>query len=151
VNRKPFSYTFGEFIDKLAITSKKDLANLPGARQELNEMMDWLKGIGVDAYYLLSIVRITQSNMDIWNLEHKMRQDNDNLTPLHIIGTRAIQIREHNKTRVRYKNELDRICGDSHVEEKIRHLSEETYGKFYSHTPPATSEVESLKKGSEDI
>jgi len=130
--RKDFTYTFGELIDKLTIVSKKDLCNLPGARNELNTIMSWLeKSLGEQAYLLLSIIRVAQSNMDIWNREHKLRNASEGEIPLHIVGKVAIEVREINKTRVRYKNELDTLCGANHVEEKIKHLSEEVYDKYY--------------------
>ena len=129
--RPAYTYSFGEFIDKLSIVSKKELCGLPGARQELDEMMEWLKEDDVDGYFILSIIRIAQSNMDIWHMENEMRNDATNSMPLYEIGKRAIRIRDFNKTRVRYKNELDKVCGINHVEEKIRHLSEEMYTKFY--------------------
>ena len=47
------------------------------------------------------------------------------------IGRRAEKVREYNKTRVRYMNELDMICGSEHVTEKVKHLSEDIYEKFY--------------------
>ena len=51
--------------------------------------------------------------------------------PENVVGRIAEKVREHNKTRVRYINELNHVCGDKHVVEKIRHLSEEVYDKYY--------------------
>ena len=129
--RPPFTYTFGELIDKLSITSKKDLHELEGARVELNTMMSWLTKSGIEAYLILSIIRLTQANMDIWHLEHEMRQAQDKELPLHEVGRRALRIRDYNKTRIRYINELDTLFGSQHVKEKLQHLSEEIYDKFY--------------------
>jgi hypothetical protein len=131
VVRKPFTYSFAELIDKLSIVSKKDIFNLPGARQELDTIMKWLNDAGIDAYVLLSIIRITQANADIWNKEHELRNAAVGEFPLHISGRIAEQVREHNKTRVRYMNELNFACGDKQVMEKVRHLSEEVYDKYY--------------------
>ena len=135
--RKPFTYTFGELIDKLSIVSKKDLCGLPGAAEELNTIMTWMTELlGGQAYLLLSVICVTQANADIWHLEHKMRNASVGEMPLHEIGRNAERIREINKTRVRYKNELDGLCGTGHVEEKLRHLSEEVYDKFYGKETP---------------
>jgi hypothetical protein len=131
ITRKPFQYSFAELIDKLSITSKKDLFNLPGAREELNTIMTWLKDAGIDGYTLLSIIRITQANADIWNKEHEMRNAKVGEMPENVVGRIAEQVREHNKTRVRYMNELNLACGDKQVIEKVRHLSEEIYTKYY--------------------
>ena len=131
ITRKPFTYSFAELIDKLSIISKKDLYNLPGAREELNTIMKWLSDTGIDAYTLLSIIRITQANSDIWNLEHQLRNAVVGDFPEHIVGRIAEKVRDHNKTRVRYMNELNQAVGDKQVIEKIRHLSEEIYEKYY--------------------
>ena len=130
-SRKPFCYSFSELIDKLSITSKKDLYNLPGARGELNLIMKWLKDIGIDAYVLLSIIRITQANADIWNQEHALRNAVVGDMPENVIGRIAEKVRDYNKTRVRYMNELNKAVGDTQVLEKIRHLSEEIYTRYY--------------------
>jgi hypothetical protein len=134
ITRKSFQYSFAELLDKLSITSKKDLYNLPGAREELNTIMKWLKDAGIEGYILLSIIRITQANADIWNLEHQMRNAVVGEMPENVVGRIAEKVRDHNKTRVRYMNELNHACGDKQVLEKVRHLSEEIYGKYYKAT-----------------
>lgn len=131
VTRKPFTYSFAELIDKLSIVSRKDLFNLPGAKQELDTIMKWLNDYGIDAYVLLSIIRITSANADIWNLEHQLRNAVVGEMPENVVGRIAEKVRDHNKTRVRYMNELNQACGDRQVIEKIRHLSEEIYDKYY--------------------
>lgn len=131
VQRKPFTYSFSELIDKLTIVSRKDIYKLPGARKELDLIMKWLKDAGIEGYVLLSIIRIAQANADIWNKEHKMRNAVIGEMPEHVVGRIAEQVREHNKTRVRYMNELNLAVGDGQVMEKIRHLSEEIYDKYY--------------------
>jgi hypothetical protein len=129
--RPPFTYTFGEVIDKLSIISKKEQFGLQGAKQELDNFMKWLNDIGVDAYLILSIIRVTEANMSIWNLEHELRNAKDGDIPLDKVGRIAIKVREHNKARVRYMNELDSLCGAEHITEKVKHLSEDIYDKFY--------------------
>ena len=131
LKRKAFTYSFAELIDKLSIVSRKDVYGLEGARKELDLIMSWLQDAGIEAYTLLAIIRITQANADIWNKEHEMRNASHGEMPLSVVGKIAEQVREHNKTRVRYMNELSRAVGDSQVLEKIRHLSEEVYDKYY--------------------
>jgi hypothetical protein len=132
--RPPFSYTFGELIDKLSIISKKDHHGLVGARQELDTMMKWLNDTGIDAYLILSIIRVTTANMCIWNLEHELRNAKVGEIPLDKVGEIAIKVREFNKDRVRYMNELDALCGAEHITEKVQHLSADIYDKFYKRT-----------------
>ena len=126
--RKPFSYTFGEFIDRLCIVSKKAMCGLPGAQNELDEMIGWCAQAGIDGVFLLAIIRIAQCNLTIWDLEHSVRNAAEGSIPLSEVGRRSIMIRNTNKTRIENKNLLDQGV---HVEEKIKHLSEDTYEKFY--------------------
>lgn len=137
--RRPFQYSFAELIDKLSIVSRKDVFGLPGARQELDLIMKWLNDAGIEAYVLLAIIRITQANADIWNKEHEMRNAAVGEMPLSVVGKIAEQVREHNKTRVRYMNELSKAVGDSQVLEKIRHLSEEVYDRYYKESKKTSS------------
>jgi len=132
VTRQPFTYSFSELIDKLSIISKKDLFNLPGARAELDLIMKWLNDAGIDAYTILSIIRITQANNDIWHLEHELRNAVVGDFPENVVGRIAEKVREHNKTRVRYMNELNKSCGETQVNEKVQHLSEDIYTKYYN-------------------
>lgn len=132
ISRKPFTYSFAELIDKLSIVSRKDVYGLPGAREELTLILGWLKDAGIEGYVLLSIIRITQANADIWNKEHEMRNAVVGEMPENVVGRIAEQVREYNKGRVRYMNELSKSIGDKQVMEKIRHLSEEVYDRYYS-------------------
>ena len=86
MTRRPFTYTFGELTDKLSILSKKDLFGLKGARKELDTMMGWLEELGVDAYLILSIIRLTQANNDVWHLEHELRNAAETPSILSIRG-----------------------------------------------------------------
>ena len=131
MQRQAFLYSFSELIDKLSILSEKDLYKLEGARKELDLIMGWLKDVGIDAYTILSIIRITQANAIIWSKEHEMRNAVVGEMPENVVGRIAEQVREYNKTRVRYMNELNLSCGDEQVNEKVRHLSEDIYNKYY--------------------
>lgn len=128
MKRPPFQYTFGEFIDRLCIISKKAMCNLPGAQQELEEMMAWCKDAGIDGEFVLAIIRVAQTNLTIWDLEHSVRNASEGSMPLSEVGRRSIMVRNTNKTRIEAKNILDRCV---FVEEKIKHLSEDTYDRFY--------------------
>ena len=128
MNRQPFQMSFGEFIDRLTIISKKDLCGLLGAQEELKTMMEWCRESGIDGEWLLSIIRVAQCNMDIWHLEHSVRNAAEGSMPLSEVGRRSLMIRNTNKKRIENKNILDKgTC----VEEKIKHLSEDCYDKFY--------------------
>jgi len=127
--RQPFTYTFGEFIDRLCIVSKKALCGLPGAEKELACMMDDCKAKKINGEFLLAIIRIAQTNLTIWDLEHSVRNAAEGSVSLAEVGRRAIMIRNTNKVRIENKNILD---VGIRVEEKIKHLSEDTYSRFYN-------------------
>lgn len=124
----PFRMSFGEFIDKMCVVSKKALCKLPGAQQELDKMLADCKTAGIDGEFILAIIRLAQTNLSIWDLEHSVRNAAEGSIPLSEVGRRAIMIRNTNKTRIENKNLLDK---GKRVEEKIKHLSEDTYDKFY--------------------
>jgi len=128
LNRKPFSLTFGEFIDRMSITSKKALCRLPGAQTELELMLAWCKEAGIDGEFLLAIIRVAQTNLSIWDLEHSVRNAAEGSISLSEVGRRSIMIRNTNKIRIENKNILNSRL---FVEEKIKHLSEDTYDRFY--------------------
>ena len=123
-----FALSFGEFIDKLCIVSKKALCGLPGAQQELDKMLAECKAAKIDGEFILAIIRLAQTNLSIWDLEHSVRNAAEGSIPLSEVGRRAIMIRNTNKIRIENKNILDR---GKRVEEKVKHLSEDTYDKFY--------------------
>ena len=128
MKRKPFSLTFGEFIDRLTIISKKVMCGLPGAQKELETMMTWCKDSGIDGEFILAIIRVAQTNLSIWDLEHSVRNAAEGSISLAEVGRRAIMVRNTNKQRIEAKNILDKA---TFVEEKIKHLSESVYDKFY--------------------
>ena len=86
MQRQAFHYSFSELIDKLSILSEKDLYKLEGARKELDLIMGWLKDVGIDAYTILSIIRITQANAIIWSKEHEMRNAVVGEMPENVVG-----------------------------------------------------------------
>ena len=126
--RKPFCMTVGDFIDKLCIVSKKAMCGLPGAEHELQEMLGWCKETGIDGEFLLAVIRIAQTNLSIWDLEHSVRNAAEGSIPLSEVGRRSIMIRNTNKVRIENKNILDKGVN---VEEKMKHLSESVYESFY--------------------
>lgn len=129
INRAPFTLTFGEFIDRLTIISKKALCKLPGAEKELELMMHWCEEVEIDGEFILAIIRVAQTNLSIWDLEHSVRNAAEGSISLAEVGRRSIMIRNSNKIRIENKNILDKHV---FVEEKMKHLSEDVYDKFYN-------------------
>ncbi len=118
--------SLGDAIDRLTILSRKILFGEEGAYKEhtyLTEGIDKL-GIKLSGALLASIIRITQMNIEIWNLENEIRNDTENKMDNAEVGRRAKLIRDYNKKRIEYKNEINRITECGFREFKIRHRSQ---------------------------
>lgn len=118
--------SLGEAIDKLTILSRKIYFGEEGAYKEhtyLCESIDKLK-LPLTGALLAAILRLNQMNIEIWNLENEMRKGNEDKFSLQEIGKRAICIRDYNKKRVDYKNEINRLTELGFREFKIRHRSQ---------------------------
>ena len=114
------SMSLGDVIDRLTILSRKIYFGEEGAYREhtyLTEGIDAL-GIPLSGSLLSAIIRINQMNIEIWNLENEIRNDTENKMDNAEIGRRAKLIRDHNKKRIEYKNEIIRRYGDVGVIER---------------------------------
>ena len=118
--------SFGEAVDKITILSRKIHFGEEEAYKEfiyLTEAITNLELVLTGAI-LASIIRLTQANFDIWNLENEMRKGREDKFTREEIGKRAIEIRDINRKRVNYKNELNRLTELGFREFKVRHRSQ---------------------------
>jgi hypothetical protein len=118
--------SLGDVIDRLTILSRKIYFGEEGAYREhtyLTEGIDAL-GIPLSGSLLSAIIRINQMNIEIWNLENEIRNDTENKMDNAEIGRRAKLIRDHNKKRIEYKNEINRITEMGFREFKTKHRSQ---------------------------
>ena len=67
--------------------------------------------------------KLKEINGKIWDLESDIRKGKENELGLEEVGRRAIQIREFNKIRVQYKNEMVQIFGEGFEDIKMNHAS----------------------------
>ena len=120
------SMSLGDVIDRLTILSRKIYFGEEGAYREhtyLTEGIDAL-GIPLSGSLLSAIIRINQMNIEIWNLENEIRNDTENKMDDAEIGRRAKLIRDYNKKRIEYKNEINRITEMGFREFKTKHRSQ---------------------------
>lgn len=120
--------SLGDAIDKITILSRKIYFGEHGACKEftyLTETVDKL-GIKLSGAMLASIIGITASNIDIWNLENEIRKLGDPVAKLGLeeIGRRAMAIRDLNKKRIQAKNEINRLTCKGFREFKVQHRSQ---------------------------
>lgn len=115
----------GELVDKLSILSRKIYFGEEIAISEHRYVEQQLTEAGLPGKLITNVVRITQMNVEIWNLEHEMRKCAEGLanTSLEEVGRRAIKIRDLNRKRIEYKNLINDLVGNHFRETKINHLS----------------------------
>jgi len=118
--------SLGDVIDRVTILTRKVFFGEEDAYKELEYLKNSLNGLGFDGKVILAVVRLAQMNFEIWNLENEIRKLGDPVGKfgLEEIGRRAMLIRDLNKKRIAYKNDLNRLAGDNFVEFKIKHRSQ---------------------------
>lgn len=117
--------SFGDIIDKHSILSRKIYF---GSEDSISEHRYLEKGMyawGVDGKLVTNIIRLTQMNIEIWNLENELRNGKDDKFTLEEIGRRACKIRDLNKRRIEYKNKINQLMSGKHLEVKVNHRSGE--------------------------
>lgn len=115
----------GEMIDKLSILSRKIYFGEEVAVSEHRYLEHCLTRAGLPGKLITNVIRLTQANIEIWNLEHEMRKCAEGAAnaSLEEVGRRAIKIRDHNRKRIEYKNIVNDIAGNNFRETKVNHLS----------------------------
>lgn len=116
--------SLGDVIDRLTILSRKIYFGEEGAYKEhtyLTESVDKI-GLKLSGALLASIIRITQANFEVWNRENAFRRGED--MPAEAVKKMMIEVRDINKKRVEYKNEINRITEKGFREFKTHHRSQ---------------------------
>ena len=124
--RTGIEMSLGDIVDRLTILSRKIFFGEEGAYKEhtyLTEGISRLK-IPLSGALLATIIRIAQINIEIWNLENEIRNDTEDKMDNAEVGRRAKLIRDYNKKRIEYKNEINRITERGFREFKIKHRSQ---------------------------
>ena len=71
------------------------------------------------------VEQLTQTHIQIWNLESELKSGKEHLLPLEELGRRAIQIRDWNSQRIQIKNAIaDKLAVDNVREIKKDHLAD---------------------------
>lgn len=118
--------SLGDIIDKITILTRKVFFGEEDAYKELTYLKEGLDGLGHNGTLIVASIRLAQMNFEIWNLENALRRgDKDVIDELGYeeIGKRAIQIRDYNKKRVKYKNDINHLV-DGFTEFKTKHRSQ---------------------------
>ena len=120
--------SLGDVMDKLTTLTRKVYFGEEDAIEEMNYLIDSLDRIDIKKHtprlgkFLVTIIRLAQINFEVWNLENAFRRGVD------MSGNRvkeiALNVRELNRKRVHYKNEINKLTKLGFREFKIKHLSQ---------------------------
>jgi hypothetical protein len=119
--KKPV-YNLGDLIDRLTILTRKIYFGDDTAISEHRHLEKSLKAFGIDGKLVTNTIRIAQANIEIWNLENEIRNGGEDNLGLEEVGRRALKIRDINKKRIAYKNNITAI-DRGFPETKINHRS----------------------------
>jgi len=114
-----------EILDRYSIAIlKKERANAENEK-EINDLLNEIEVYkNINSFFIENKIReLIQINGKIWDLESDIRKGKENELGLEEVGIRAIQIRELNKIRVKYKNEIVDIFDEGYKDIKINHAS----------------------------
>lgn len=117
-------YPISEILDRYSIALlKKERLQIDNDQElaDLSNEIDNYRKINeiVDDY----IVKLKEINGKIWDLEFDIRKGKEGELGLEEVGRRALLIRENNKIRVGYKNEIVEIFNVGYKDIKMNHVS----------------------------
>ena len=116
--------SLGDAVDRITILSRKLFFGEEQAYKEhtyLTEAIDKLD-IKLSGALLAAIIRIAQMNFEVWNRENTFRRGED--INAEEVKKMMIEVRDFNKRRIEYKNEVNRITEKGFREFKIKHRSQ---------------------------
>ena len=118
--------SLGDIIDRLTILSRKIFFGEEGAYKEHTYLTEGIDKISLklSGALLACIIRLTSMNIEIWNLENEIRNDTEDRMTNGEVGRRAKTIRDYNKKRIEYKNEINRLTEKGFREFKCHHRSQ---------------------------
>ena len=117
-------YPISEILDRYSIALlKKERLQIDNDQElkDLSTEIDNYRKINeiVDEY----IIKLKEINGKIWDLEFDIRKGKEGELGLEEVGRRALLIRENNKIRVGYKNDIVEIFNVGYKDIKMNHVS----------------------------
>lgn len=114
-----------EILDRYSIAIlKKERADAENSK-EINDLQSEIDKYSEEHYEFINqkIKDLIEVNGSIWDLESDIRKGKEGELGLEEVGRRAIKIREFNKVRVTYKNNIVDYFGEGYKDIKINHVS----------------------------
>lgn len=116
--------SLGDVIDKMTILARKLHFGEEDAYKELDSCIKGLTAVGIPGEFVACVIRLTQMNFEVWNLENEIRRGGEDKFSLEEIGRRALKVRDYNRKRIQYKNEINQLSGLGFREFKTQHRSQ---------------------------
>lgn len=118
-------YPISEILDRYSIAIlKKERLDIDN-QKEINDLKVVIESYKDNDSELIGtyITKLIEINGKIWDLESDIRKGKEGELGLEEVGRRAILIRENNKIRVGYKNEIVEYFGVGYLDIKMNHVS----------------------------
>ena len=116
--------SLGDVIDKVSILTRKIYFGEEDAIKEfeyLTQSIEKLK-LPLTGALVSAIVRLAQMNFEVWIRENKFRRGED--MPAEEVKVMMTEVRDINRKRIKYKNEINRLTGMGFREFKVEHRSQ---------------------------
>jgi len=110
-----------EIADRYSIAILKSQRANADNKNEIDQLYNEISGYEDISIYIDSLLDI---NGRIWDLESDIRKGKEDEIGIEEVGRRAIKIRELNKIRVGYKNQMVKKYGEGFEDIKMNHASE---------------------------
>ena len=116
--------SLGDVVDKVTILTRKIFFGEEQAYMEHSYLCSSLDKLNVklSGALLAAIVRVAYMNFEVWNRENAFRRGEDMTPP--DVKDMMIEVRDFNKRRIEYKNEINRLTKLGFREFKVRHRSQ---------------------------
>ena len=122
--------SLGDIIDTVTILSRKIFFGEEEAYKEHTYLTEAIEGLNLKltGALLSAIIRLTQMNIEVWNRENTLRRAPEGELPAGMtpeeVSRATVEIRDFNRKRIRYKNEINRLTGLGFREFKVKHRSQ---------------------------
>ena len=122
--------SLGDVVDRVTILSRKIFFGEEDAYKEHTYLTEAIEGLGLklDGALLSAIIHLTQMNIEIWNRENILRRAPEGQLPSGMtpdeVAKATVEIRDFNRKRIKYKNEINRLTKLGFREFKTKHRSQ---------------------------
>lgn len=116
--------SLGDVIDKVSILTRKIYFGEEDAIKEfeyLTQSIGKLK-LSLTGALVSAIIRLAHMNFEVWIRENKFRRGED--MPAEEVKVMMTEVRDINRKRIKYKNEINRLTGMGFREFKVKHRSQ---------------------------